>query len=330
MISQCTLRNSENKNNYKLQIGLALLLYLLIEPNFLIARGFEFKPGKEMAVIPFKYIDGLIILPLTIEKKEVNLILDTGVQNIVLFDRAGSYGLKTESDNHIYFSGIGTGSLIKGKRASEVKAEADNIEGSGLALLIIPQNNLSKNFKMQINGLIGYDLFSRFLVTIDYTQKQLILSHPRSFNPINYQQKDLSILKTKPYLKFNLSIPGVEDKEYSFFIDTGASFDLMLNYNLYPEDKRRKSYLLGSGLTGNILGKLYSIDEIYFDNFLFNKFLVSIPTTSSYLDQELMINRDGTLGGKFLHKFDKVAIDYSNKKIYFHRGPLLATKNLTH
>ncbi|CAN5453169.1 hypothetical protein BH23BAC1_BH23BAC1_17470 [soil metagenome] len=314
-------------NGLKLYRILVFILFILQIPSTLLARGFEFKPGKEISIINFKYIDGLIILPFKIEKKEVNLVLDTGIPNIILFEKFGSYGLKPETNKEILFSGIGTGNLIKGKRVTEVNAEAENIIGSGLALLIIPQNNLSKNFKMKINGLIGYDLFSRFLVTIDYVKRQLILTNPKSFKALDfYLQKELILVDTKPYLKFNMNIPGVEEKEYSFFLDTGAGYDLMLLDNPYPEDKKKKYHHLGNGLSGNILGRLHLVDEIYFDDFYFNKFFVSVPFTSTYMDNDLMKGRDGTLGGKFLHKFDKVVIDYSNKKIYFQNGPLLAKK----
>jgi hypothetical protein len=312
---------------FRLNVLYLILFIIISEPVSLSARGFEFKPGKEMSIIPFKYIEGLIIISLKIENKDVNLILDTGVPNIVLFDRIGSYGLKPDTQKRISFSGIGSDNIILGKRVSEVSAEG-NIIGSGLALLIIPPNDLSKSFKMKINGLIGYDLFSRFLVTIDYTNNQLILTNPKSFTPLGfYQQKDLFLIHTKPYLKFNLTIPGVEEKEYSLLVDTGAGYDLLLNYNPYPEDKKKRNNYLGSGLTGHILGKLYTIKGIYFDNFFFNNFLVSIPYTSFYKNKDLMKNRDGTLGGKFLHKFEKVVIDYSNKKIYFQRGPLMAKTN---
>jgi hypothetical protein len=148
---------------------------LILEPYTLQGRGFKFKSGREKSIIPFHYLEGLIILPFKMENKRVNLILDTGISNIVLFDRMEKYGLKQDIERDILFSGIGKSHIIKGKLIPEVKIEADGIEGSGLAVVIIPQKFLI-NKLMNINGMIGYDLFSKFMVTIDYAKNQIILT----------------------------------------------------------------------------------------------------------------------------------------------------------
>ncbi len=306
--------------------SIIFIIIMLILPMATTARGFDFKKGKENTVINFQNINGLVILPFKIGNSEVNLILDTGIRNIILFDRRGSYGLNPDPDKQILFSGIGTGKTIRGKIATEVKMESNDIEGSGLAVVIIPQNDFSKKLNMEVHGLIGYDIFSRFLVTIDYKNNQLILSRTEDKNPINYQQMNLILVDSKPYLVSNLSIPGIEDKSYTFFIDTGAGYDLTLNHNPYSGNKKKKKVILGSGLTGDIKGTAHFVRNMYIGNFYFNNFLITIPSSGVYIDKELMADRDGTLGGKFLERFDKVVFDYSNQKIYFQTGTLLADK----
>lgn len=300
---------------------IVISLSLVLEPYTLLGRGFKFKSGREKSIIPFNYIEGLIILPFKMENKRVNLILDTGISNIVLFDKMGKYGLKQNMEKDILFSGIGRSHIIKGKLIPEVKMETDDIEGSGLAVVIIPQKFLDKKL-MNINGMIGYDLFSKFMVTIDYTKKQIILTYPKKVSPADYYEKELVFIGTKPHVNFYLSIPGIDEKGHLFFIDTGACFDLLLNHN--PFSKNSKKDILGSGLTGNVKGKSYLIKDIYFENFYLYNLIISIPASGTYLDKNLMRTRDGTLGGKFLEKFKKVVIDYSNKKIYFQRDYLFA------
>lgn len=305
---------------------LLLAIIFLLNPETLSARGLKFKIGKDKSFIPFDYIDGHIILPFIIGNKKVKLILDTGSNGLVLFQRIGSYGLKPEPNKHVLFSGVGTDAIIKGKLYANVNVESKDIEGTGITVVIIPKNDVSIRLKNKVNGLIGYDLFSRFLVTIDYSKSRIILSHPKDFIPLGfYLEKELIILDSRPYLNFNLTIPGVDDIEHFFFIDTGAGFDLMLNSGSHSLKNNKIDYYLGSGLTGDIKGKFYWVHHIQFDDLVLNNFLISVPNSGNYQDKDQMKNRDGTLGGKFLQKFEKVVFDYSNSKIYFFADTMTET-----
>lgn len=315
------------------ELRLVWFLFLLIfsfcffvSPTTLLARGIKFKPGLNSTTISFHNSNGLIIVPFKIGNVSVNLILDSGVRGILLFDKAGSYGLKSKPGLEIAFSGIGKGTEVKGKLISEVKLDAPGIVGTGLAVVLIPDNTLPKNFDTEVNGLIGYDIFSKFLVTIDYKSSKLTLSEPKNFNSGNsFQQMDLILSGTKPYIKSNITSDDFEGV-YTFFIDTGASFDLILNNNPFKEKNKNRKGIIGIGLTGNVKGKHHLMKDFYFSNFYLNNFSIAIPTSGVYLNQELMHDRDGTLGGKFLQRFEVVVFDYSNNKVYFKTNELMALK----
>jgi hypothetical protein len=211
---------------------------------------------------------------------------------------------------------------------SEVKIESRQIEGSGLAVILIPQNDIFKNLKPKVNGLIGYDIFSKFLVSIDYKKNLLILIKPQDFTPLeNYQQMDLKLIDTKPYIEPTLNFDGINKETYKFFIDSGAGYDIMLNQPTGFKNKKKKKLILGKGLTGEFQGQFYFAHNFILENFYFNNLNILIPTSGTYTVNDLMDERDGTLGGKFLERFEKVIFDYSNNKIYFKANHLIAIRD---
>jgi hypothetical protein len=302
----------------KLHFLILITFLYVIGPSELFARGISFKPGKSISIIPFKNLNGLIIIVVKIQNQEVNLILDSGVRNIVLFNKAGHYGLKNKSEKHIYFSGIGNEKIVKGELFIEANLEAPNIEGTGLAVVVIPSNHNIKALSADVNGLIGYDLFSKFLVAVDYKQNIIMLLDPSHFYPDHaYQKLEMNIVDTKPYLETSLSFLEFEEKNLNFFIDTGASFNLVISQNPFPEDNKNKNKYLAYGLTGLFKVKSHLIKDIYINKIHYSDFLLWVPLSSVYLTRTLISDRDGTLGGIFLQNFEEVVFDYSNEKIYF-------------
>jgi hypothetical protein len=70
--------------------------------------GFGFDNQKESVIVPFKSYNNLIIIETVIDdKNKLNLILDTGIRSLVLFDK--SYIPKvSEKTFDIKFTGTGT------------------------------------------------------------------------------------------------------------------------------------------------------------------------------------------------------------------------------
>jgi hypothetical protein len=72
-------------------------------------------------------------------------------------------------------------------------------------------------------GLIGANILRRFLVTIDYPKRQVVLSHPdHAINP-----PDAIVISTKPALGMSgVLVDGeLDGHKLSFLIDTGAAFN---------------------------------------------------------------------------------------------------------
>jgi len=113
-------------------------------------------------------IDGLA-LDVSLNGKARRLELDTGASGILLSrSAAASLGLIHEQQFESY--GIGD----KGKVASSV-AHVDSIRIGDVEFRHCPITILEKKTALDIDGLIGGNVFSKFLLTIDYPKSQVRL-----------------------------------------------------------------------------------------------------------------------------------------------------------
>ena len=72
---------------------------------------------------------------------------------------------------------------------------------------------------------------------------------------------------------------------------------------------------LGRGLGGKITGEIARIDQLEIGEFIFKDLIASFPDPESYPDTIAFTNRNGTLGGEILTRFD-VVFDYYHSAIY--------------
>src|SRR5688572_25246721 len=77
--------------------------------------GFYLPDSINEMTIHYRVMKNLIILPVVInDSLEVNLILDTGCRNLVLFDKSFLKLLKLEKGRQVQFSGLGSGAPVYG------------------------------------------------------------------------------------------------------------------------------------------------------------------------------------------------------------------------
>src|SRR5687768_1026207 len=80
------------------------------------ASGFFLPDSVTEMTLRYRTVKGLIILPVTINDSiEVNLILDTGCRNLILFGKKFKNMFKITTGKPIEFSGLGTGRPVSGR-----------------------------------------------------------------------------------------------------------------------------------------------------------------------------------------------------------------------
>ena len=264
--------------------------------------------------VPFDLVNNHIYLDGAVDGKPVRLMFDTGSINVLTPTAAKRLGLV--SKGKLATGGSGDQLTDLGfARAKQVRIGAATLASPVFA--VIGLGDLPKVEGVPLDGLVGYEMFRRFGVTIDYAKKRITLSDPRKFIPPSGVAALTFHLDGYHHAVISATLDGMP---VQLFVDTGSrgslamsgsfvrAHDLITKYGASPEA------VTGWGVNGGSRGRParfgtlrlgdLDIDGIAGDLFVGDKGGFANPDWS------------GNLGGGVLQRFT-LAFDYANKKIYF-------------
>lgn len=235
-------------------ILLALLLTLTLSSNATPTEGFFLPDSVNEITFQYKNIDNLIVLPVRINDSEiVNLVLDTGCRNIVLFGKKFTKMLSASDHKTITFNGLGRGKSVTGFIKLENEVEFNAVTGKRIAIVVVPERNVFQNNPM-IDGVIGYELFLKFEIEINFA-RQLITFRPAkySYPDSDFQLVPLRVEDSRPIIACNIEFSKDNSATCDLLIDTGSCLGLL--YVSPPDKKRsRSNTVVGRGINGDIEG----------------------------------------------------------------------------
>jgi hypothetical protein len=302
-----------------LTTALSLICHRLTAQNFIINN------EKRRTAFNFELINNLVVIPLTLNgNTPLRFILDTGVRNTLLTNRAGQL-IRPEDAQTVQVAGAGQNRNIKAYLVKDVTVSLPGITGSNMNIVVLEEDylELSKHLGTEVHGIIGYDFFSSFVVRIDYTNKRIIVFDQDRFRPRkSHTPLPIRIEQGRPYAQASLKQMHNDQMSVSLLIDSGASHGLMLERD---SDERIElpdetiETIVGWGLGGELSGHLGRIEDFELAGFEFENMLSSF--TESYSDPRLFerIGRRGSLGGELLSRFT-TTYDYENKLLYLHKN----------
>ena len=279
---------------------------------------------------PFKFINNLIILPVVINDSDtLQFILDTGVSTSIMTELSIGDNLFLNYTRQVKLNGLGQGEPIDALHSIGNNFNVSGIRGINQDLIILLQNvfDLSSVFGTRIHGLLGYNIFTNFIVEIDYSKKIISFHNPETYkykkgwwffqSGRKNETLPLIIHNTKPYILAYIVMNNGTRIPVKLLVDTGASHSLWLDTfsdTLIKIPDATTEVFLGKGLNGDIFGKLGKIPEAQIGNFVFLNPIVAFPDSMSAGQSKGLDYRNGTLGAELLRRFN-VIIDYPNKKI---------------
>ncbi len=183
-------------------------------PDFAIAG------GKSSTTVPFELFNNHIYVEVKLNGKgPFRVLCDTGGANIVTPTLARELDLKSEGA----LQGRGVGE--KSEDVGLVKIQSLGVGEATLAnqvFAVYPMEAFSAVEGTPINGLIGYEVFKRFVARVDYEHHLITLTVPSAFA---YKGDGTAV----PF-QFNAHIPQVEGEidgiPGKFDIDTGSRTSL--------------------------------------------------------------------------------------------------------
>jgi len=288
--------------------------------------GFDITNGRNKISFPFESYNNLIVVPVILNHRmPLRFVLDTGVRTSILTDRTFSDILNISYNRKIPLVGADGDKEVVAYVANGISLKLPGVVGQGQALLVLEEDYLQlKNYLgTEVHGILGYELFSRFIVEINYENRILTLHEPYSFKPKRKRNViPLEVQDTKPYIHTNLRLQNGTTVAAKLMLDTGASHSVLLDMDSYnglelPEKVIRTN--LGRGLGGDINGYIGRLGSVEFGKHYFEGVIASWPDRGSFAEILRKTGRQGTIGGGLMSRFT-IIIDYFNGNLYYRRN----------
>ncbi len=312
-------------------LKIIVLITLLGSSNcFSQTLGFKILNNQKRVRIPFELYNNLIVVPVILNNQlPLKFVLDTGVRTTILTEKAYTDILNLTYSKKYTISGVGDNADegIEAYVTNGVSLTLPGIKGNGHAMLVLEEDYLElRNYLgTDVHGVLGYEIFSRFVVKVDYEAKILMLTTPEYFHPHKgYEELKMTVEDTKPYISGQLKYEGKNPINLKLMVDSGASHGLMLKSD---SDKRltvpEKNITcnLGHGLAGDLHGRVGRIESFGIGKRSWSNIIATFPDNSSALDSLKASNifRNGSIGGEILSRF-KVIFDFPEQKMYLKKS----------
>jgi len=306
---------------------IAILIFLFCS-NSWSQNGFQFETNKKKISIPFKFINNLIIIPIQVNGVSLNFMVDTGVEETILFSVDESDGVSFSKIEKVRIRGFGSNDAFDAYKSDNNKLEIKNYtDTSHCIYLVLDQNiNISSQVGVPVNGIIGNKLFKNKCVKIDYISKRIIIyNNEKQIKSAikNHSSFPIELIHGKPYLNVNAFFNAEKQPlNAKLLIDTGNT-DAFWFFKQKDEGiempKKHIDDFLGRGFSGDVFGKIGRIPSISIGNYNFKNPIAAFPDTIATSDIDKIEGRLGSVGSEVMRRFSAI-YDYNNNVIYLKKN----------
>lgn len=285
---------------------------------------FQINNPKNRVVIPFEFINNLIFIPVVINGEELTFLLDTGVEQTILFSLDEKEEVRLFNLEKLKLKGLGSREAIDSYKSSKNKVQIkDMVDFNHEIYIILDQDfNFSSQVGIPVNGILGYNFFKKHIVEIDYDRKKIIVydhTHKKILKKLQkkFTKDSITIEEMKPYCISNIKVGNVQIPS-KLLIDTGNSDAVWIFTNKTNKIRLPSISIedyLGRGFSGNVYGRRARIQSFEFGKKTFDFPLVTFPDSVSVKSVNFVSNRVGSVGSEIISRFT-VVFDYLNRCIY--------------
>jgi hypothetical protein len=282
------------------------------------------------AKLPFDYRARHVWLKASVDGgPPQDFLFDTGASVTVLDSAwAATHGLKTSGRMQAAGAGAAGGASFTTLGSLRVASPAnDGVELHDVKVAVLDVNpSFEPMFWRSMAGVIGYDVISRFVVTVDYDDSMLVLHDPATWTYTG-TEKPLSMV-------MNGTVPALKGKfddadEGLFRLDVGSSSTV----DVHAPFAKRTGILNRMGKTtrfdGVGFGGTFSSDVGRLRSMSLGPYewddpvvTVSHATEGAFASEEFA----GNIGNRILERF-KVTFDYERRQVYLEPGKRYADRD---
>lgn len=263
-------------------------------------------PAPAPVTVPFAWTPGQIEVAVTVNGTAATFLLDTGSEYSVVSTRlAGRLGLTLETRGPRGFArgvALGVGSIAMKNQH----------------VMVMPFDTYYSRGR-QIDGLLGYDVFDRYAVRIDFRGKSLTFWDPAAFEaPKLAVPVRITFAGRLPVVAGTVRLAGARRLPVRLMVDTGASQSIVLRH---PFSSKHGLFALAKGETttpslasgtrrvAQIPAEQLTIGALTFDRPQLLAFTERVGSAAS-------TNTDGLIGNTLLSRFT-LYVDYARKRLLF-------------
>src|SRR5688572_28350118 len=250
-----------------------LLIFLIViclsSPLYAIpAAGVYLPDSVTETTFGYRSIENLIILPAIINDSiRVNLILDTGCRNIVLFGKRFAKLFSSKGARNVSVTGHGTGKGIDGFIALENKIAIDIVGGKRIPVVVVPGRSIFAGL-VEVDGVVGYEIFSKFEVEINFPMHRITFraGGMSNSNMNSFIKIPLTVQDSKPVIIAAIGFLKHRQEQMNLIIDTGSCLSLLISTTAKAKENQPVK-IIGRGFNGMIRGTETSDGQLHFNQY---------------------------------------------------------------
>lgn len=311
----------------KINIILALFLFYIQQISAQFVSVLEFPKGKKEVEIPFELKNNFIVVNIIFNRiLPLQFIYDTGAEHSILTQKELALLLGIPFERKINILGSDLSRELVAHIARRIPMQLGDIKFFRDVLVFEEDYfEFDKYAGVQINGILGADVFHGYVVTLDYERQKLVVTEGNAFRPPkskHWEEVPFELIRNRPYLIAKITMPKDTAVEAKLLIDTGAALGLLLHLQT---DKRFElpqkviTSKLGSGLGGIIEGVVGRVQRFSIGKSKLEQIIVNFQDLPPNFDSTYLSGRKGLLGNDILGRFN-IIMDFKNVKMYIRRN----------
>jgi len=280
-------------------------------------------PGKRIESVPFEMVGSYVVIKLKVnESTPLNIILDSGISNTIITELEPTDKISLNFSDVKDLMGLGGGEHLEAYKSNYNVLKVGKLKLDSKTVFVLREDifNLSKHTGTKINGLIGVDFFSDYIVEVNYSNKRVNFYENKSLIvPKGYETIPLNVQSRKMFVNLKVLESDSTQRRVKMLLDTGAElnawFQTHKNESVHLP-KMNVRCTIGEGFNGEIKGVVGRMKLICFGSFCLSNPIVSFPDSASIAEIVENSDRDGTVGSEILSRFNYF-IDYNQKQFHF-------------
>lgn len=286
-------------------------------------KGYEFQARKDRIDIPFQYENNLIVIEVVLNQIfPLKFIFDTGAEHTILTRREITDLLSINYQRKFTLYGADLETELIAYLARGVSLEMSNLRLNNRSILVLEEDyfNFDEFSGLDIHGIIGADIFRRYVVQINFSKKIISLYPVEKFRKPNnkFTAYPIEIYRGKPYLNTTMLSPKDSTIQIKLLVDSGSALPLIIYPESAPELELPENVLpaqLGRGLGGFLEGFIGRVNAVQVGSTTFRDIICSFQGITHLADSAYTNDRNGILGNQSLENFNLI-IDYFQEILY--------------